>query len=54
MDKFVWLGVAAAALVAIFLVWALQGGRYPAGEGPEYADGTGVVLGRTLTSPSRG
>ena len=52
MDRFVWFGVAAAALVAIFLVWALQGGRYPAGEHPEYADETAAALARTLPSPN--
>lgn len=54
MDRCVWFGVAAAVLVAIFLVWALQGGRYPAGEGPEYADDTAAALRQNLPSPHRG
>ena len=54
MDRFVWFGVAAAALVAIFLVWALQGGRYPAGEGPEYADDTAAALRHKAPNPDLG
>ena len=54
MDRFVWFGVAAAALVAIFLVWALQGGRYSAGEEPEYADDSVAILHQKLPSPGRG
>jgi hypothetical protein len=35
MDRFVWFGIAAVAFVTIFLVWAMRGGRYPAGEKPK-------------------